>query len=33
VSKAVTINWLGLARFLGWTGTIEALKRLRLPSE
>ena len=26
----VRINWEGLARFLGWYGTIEELKRAKL---
>jgi hypothetical protein len=26
---AVWINWEGIARLLGWTGTIEELKKLR----
>jgi len=29
--KLVTINWPGIARFLGWRGTLEELKRLVLP--
>jgi hypothetical protein len=27
---AVWINWEGIARMLGWTGSIEDLKKLRL---
>jgi hypothetical protein len=28
--KLVSINWPALVRFLGWTGTIDELKRLEL---
>ena len=27
---AVWINWEGIARMLGWTGSIEELKKLRI---
>ena len=29
----IYINWIGLARFLNWTGTIEDLRRLVLPED
>lgn len=30
-TKAVSINWEGLKQYLGWEGTIEELKRRKLP--
>ena len=30
-AKIVLINWEGLKRFLGWKGTIEELKLVKLP--
>jgi hypothetical protein len=29
-ARTVRINWEGIARMLGWTGTIDELKKVRL---
>jgi hypothetical protein len=29
-ARQIFVNWQGLKTFLGWTGTVEELKRVRL---